>query len=368
MERSRLRGRRLAGAFTRRLPFRPFRPFRLFRHRVAPAWRRVAIVAAVLGVLSLVLPDAVGNAQSALRGPDHPAAPQPDLNQLVAQAKALQRQIDQLSEQYDGLRVQLATAKKTAKIAQQTAARDSRALVSGQHRVGQIAAASYEQGGFDPTLQFATSSDPQSFIDRASIMNHLQTVNGQVVSSLQAAEAAALRARETSQQQEARVNKLVGQIDQKRNQIQAKITKIDSSAYSQALSIASRTGTFPDIAIPGGNSVGAEALRYALSKQGDPYVWGAAGPNEFDCSGLVMWAYAQVGISLPHYTGDQYNAGEHVSQDQLEPGDLVFFYPDISHVGMYIGNGMMIDAPDFGVPVHVEEVYWNVYAGAVRIG
>ena len=362
MERSRLRCSRLSGGLTRRVPFRPF------RHRVGPAWRRVAIVAAVLGLVSLALPDAVGYAQSALRTADHPAAPQPSLNQLVAQAKALQHQIDQLSEQYDGLRVQLTTAKRTAKIAQQTAARDSKALVAGRARVGQIAEASYEAGGFDPTLQLATTNDPQSFIDRASIMNHLQTVNGEVVSSLQAAETAAQRARETSQQQEARVSKLVGQIDQKRNQIQGKITQIDSAAYSQALSIASRTGTFPDIAIPGGNSLGAEALRYALSKQGDPYVWGAAGPDQFDCSGLIMWAYEQIGINLPHYTGEQYNSGEHISQDQLEPGDLVFFYPDISHVGMYVGNGMMIDAPDFGVPVHVEQVYWNVYAGAVRIG
>ena len=362
MERSRLRCSRLSGGLTRRVPFRPF------RHRVGPAWRRVAIVAAVLGLVSLALPDAVGYAQSALRTADHPAAPQPSLNQLVAQAKALQHQIDQLSEQYDGLRVQLAAAKRTSKIAQQTEARDSKALVTSQARVGQIAAASYEQGGFDPTLQLASNSDPQSFIDRASIMNHLQTVNGEVVSSLRAAETAALRARETSQQQEAQVTKLVGQIGQKRSQIQDKITQIDSSAYSQALSIATRTGTFPDITIPGGNSLGAEALRYALSKQGDPYVWGAVGPDQFDCSGLVMWAYEQVGISLPHYTGLQYNSGEHISQDQLEPGDLVFFYPDISHVGMYIGNGMMVDAPDFGETVKVEPVYWSVYAGAVRIG
>lgn len=362
MERSRLRGPRVSGGLARRLPFQPF------GHGTARVWRSAAIVAAVLGAFSVVLPDAVGYAQSARHAADHPAAPQPDLNQLIAQAKRLQHQIDQLSEQYDGLRVQLAAAKHTAKIAAQTAARDSKQLAAGQTRVAQIAAASYEGGGYDPTLQLATSSDPQSFLDRASIMTHLQTVNGQVVSSLQAAEAAALRARETAQQQETRVTKLQSQINQKRDQIESKVTKIESSAYSQALAIASRTGTFPVIDIPGPNTLGAEALRYALSRQGDPYVWGAEGPNEFDCSGLVKWAYAQVGISLPHYTGDQYNSGEHISQDQLEPGDLVFFYPDISHVGMYVGNGLMVDAPDFGETVKVEPVYWSVYAGAVRIG
>jgi peptidoglycan DL-endopeptidase CwlO len=360
VKRSRLRGERVSGESPRWFGFRSY--------TAAPRWCRLAIVAAVLGAFSVVLPEAVSYAGPPQRTAGHPAKPQPNLNQLVAQAKALQHQIDQLSEQYDGLRVRLTSAQSTEKIATQTQARDSKQLVTSQARVAQVAAASYEQGGFDPTMQLASSSDPQTFLDRESIMNHLQTVNSEVVSTLRTAEAAAQRARETSIQQESQVAKLESQIGQKRNQIEGKVTQIESSAYSQALSVANRTGTFPSIDIPGPNTVGAEALRYALSKQGDPYVWGASGPDQFDCSGLVMWAYQQVGISLPHYTGDQYNSGEHVSQDQLEPGDLVFFYPDISHVGMYIGDGMMVDAPDEGETVKVEQVYWNVYAGAVRIG
>jgi cell wall-associated NlpC family hydrolase len=80
-----------------------------------------------------------------------------------------------------------------------------------------------------------------------------------------------------------------------------------------------------------------------------------------------MWAYAQVGISLMHFTVDQWNEGEHISRSELEPGDLVFFFPTISHVGLYIGNGLMVDAPTFGIPVHVEPVYWGSFVGAVRI-
>jgi peptidoglycan DL-endopeptidase CwlO len=108
-------------------------------------------------------------------------------------------------------------------------------------------------------------------------------------------------------------------------------------------------------------------LQAAITKEGDPYVWGAAGPGAFDCSGLVVWAYAQEGIALPHYTGDLWNSGIHVARSDLEPGDLVFFFADISHVGIYVGDGLMIDAPDFGVPVHVEPVFWSAYVGAVRI-
>jgi cell wall-associated NlpC family hydrolase len=133
------------------------------------------------------------------------------------------------------------------------------------------------------------------------------------------------------------------------------------------MTIYQRTGNYPNINLPTANTVGAEALRYAMTRRGDPYVWGAAGPSEFDCSGLVMWAYQQVGISLPHFTVSQYNSGVHVSRNDLEPGDLVFFFPNISHVGMYIGNGMMINAPNFGEDVKVEPVFWNSFIGAVRI-
>jgi cell wall-associated NlpC family hydrolase len=80
-----------------------------------------------------------------------------------------------------------------------------------------------------------------------------------------------------------------------------------------------------------------------------------------------VWAYAQEGIALPHYTGSLWSSGVHIARADLEPGDLVFFFPDISHVGIYIGDGMMIDAPDFGQTVQVQPVFWNVYVGAVRI-
>ncbi len=104
-----------------------------------------------------------------------------------------------------------------------------------------------------------------------------------------------------------------------------------------------------------------------MSRIGDAYVWGGAGPNVFDCSGLVVWAYAQLGISLPHFTGALWNSGVHVSRAQLQPGDLIFFFADIGHVGIYVGNGYMLDAPTFGIPVGIHAVFWGAMVGAVRI-
>ncbi len=329
------------------------------RNRRGHLWPRAAMLAGAATLASLVLPGAVGNAAT--------GDPQPSLNSLVAQAKQLSEQINTLSEQYDGLRVQLNEAKAETKIAQATYLMDAKRLGAGQAAVGQLAAESYMTGGFGTPLQVLTSSNGQTLMSRAAIMQQLQLENGDKVNALSTAEAAARRAHETAVQQTKRVTALAAKMAGKTKAIQAKVNTLNSKAFSQAMAIFNRTGQYPNVNIPTANTVGAEALRYALTRRGDPYVWGAAGPSSFDCSGLVLWSYAQVGISLPHYTGDQWNQGEHISRSQLQPGDLVFFYQDLGHVGMYIGGGLMVDAPDFGEDVMVQAIDWSVYAGAVRI-
>jgi cell wall-associated NlpC family hydrolase len=102
----------------------------------------------------------------------------------------------------------------------------------------------------------------------------------------------------------------------------------------------------------------ARAVTVALSEVGRPYVYGAAGPNAFDCSGLTEYAYGQAGISLPHNTVQQFDVTAHIGAAQLQPGDLVFFYSGLSHVGVYLGGGQMVDAPHAGAAVRVETMQW----------
>ncbi len=136
--------------------------------------------------------------------------------------------------------------------------------------------------------------------------------------------------------------------------------------------LSSRTPAAPASDIGGGDpptsSKGAAAVYWAKTALGRPYQWGAAGPDSFDCSGLCMWAYAHVGISLPHYSGAQYDSGPHVALSNLEPGDLVFFGNPIHHVGMYIGGGEFIEAPYTGADVRISELAGRMgdYAGATR--
>ncbi|EFV14374.1 hypothetical protein HMPREF9336_00749 [Segniliparus rugosus ATCC BAA-974] len=98
------------------------------------------------------------------------------------------------------------------------------------------------------------------------------------------------------------------------------------------------------------------AVQAALSRVGKPYVWGGSGPGVFDCSGLVMWSYQQVGRSLPHSSQAQDGLGRHIGRGDLQPGDLVTYYSGVSHVAIYIGNGMVVHAPTYGQPVTVAPI------------
>ena len=343
----------------------PTTPARRTRARLAIARYSVpGRAAALLGAAAIcaaVLPSGVASATPASGGTGNPT-----LDATLAKANALSQQIDSLSQQYDGLKIQLQQAQAEAKLAREDAARDEHILAQDQAYIGAIAVEGYMSGGVDPAMQLLETSSPQNLLNRASIMTQLEQENGTKVSLVAAADTAAVRALAAASQQERRAKTLAAQMSSKVSQIRQRESFFNSQAFQQAAAIYQKTGSYPNIH-PTGDSVGVQALRWALTRVGDPYVWGAAGPSSFDCSGLVMWAYAQVGISLMHFTGDQWNEGQHISRSELMPGDLVFFFPDLGHVGLYVGNGLMVDAPTFGQPVQVQPVFWSAYVGAVRI-
>jgi cell wall-associated NlpC family hydrolase len=112
----------------------------------------------------------------------------------------------------------------------------------------------------------------------------------------------------------------------------------------------------------------AAAVHFAMAQIGKPYVYGAAGPGAYDCSGLTMAAWGAAGVGLPHSSSAQYGSGTHISASQLQPGDLVFYYSPISHVGMYIGNGMIVNAENPSAGIRVTGLYSMPFVGAVRPG
>ena len=331
------------------------------RARFHRAWARTGLVTGTVLLAGFALPASLSVAAQATT-----ASPEPTMKELMARANKIARQVEVLSNQYDALRIQLQEATTEAALAGKAAERDAKQLSEGQLAVGQIAAQGYMTGGFDPTLQLLQSSDPQGFVNRVSIMLQLQHENGDRVTAATTAKNAAERALLTAQQEKAKAARLSAAMKKKVAEIQAKENVLNSAAYKKAAEIFQQTGSYPNVPVPEGNSVGVQALRWALTRRGDPYVWGAAGPTTFDCSGLVMWAYAHVGISLAHLTFDQWNEGEHVPADQAQPGDLIFLY-GLNHVGMYIGNGLFVDAPHTGAVVEIAAVPWGSVDGVVRI-
>ncbi|MGH3167950.1 MAG: NlpC/P60 family protein [Trebonia sp.] len=294
--------------------------------------------------------------------------PRPSLSSLEAQASKLSNEVDSLGQQYDGLQIQMTHAKAEEKTAELAAKRAQEALAGNQKAVAQLAAMGYMTQGLDPTLQILESGDPTQFLNESATVEQIDNEAGMRLSTVQKEQLAADRAEAEAREQIATVNTLHGQIQGKVSQINAKLAILNSSEMSQAMSIFASTGKYPDYTpAVSGDSLEVRALREALTRLGDPYVWGAAGPDQFDCSGLVVWAYAQLGVSLPHYTGSLWELGTPVSENNLQPGDLVFFFQDISHVGIFIGNGLMVDAPSTGQDVMVQHVFWNDYVGARRI-
>lgn len=133
-------------------------------------------------------------------------------------------------------------------------------------------------------------------------------------------------------------------------------TRAQASVVANRQGIGSVFAARADVPVPVGAGAGA-AVAAARSRLGDPYVWGAAGPSAFDCSGLIMWAWGHAGVSLPHFSGAQYASTTHISMSQLQPGDLVFPGNPGDHVAMYIGGGMVIEAPHTGDVVHIVPMY-----------
>ncbi|KAB2372726.1 NlpC/P60 family protein [Actinomadura montaniterrae] len=307
------------------------------------------------------------------------AKPKPSHKELTARQKELADEAEKLSEQYNGLRERLRQAQKAASVARTSADRQKKALAEARDRLAKVAADAYKNGPVDPAISFASAGDPQAVLDRSAALNYFAGQdNTRVVQLLQTMQGAE-RARKAAEARAGQVRRLTGEAKKKRQELQAKLKKVERQlgTYSSA---GSRPGSIPSIGSGGASAKAMGAVRAALSQLGVPYSWGggtASGPSYgtaqgagikgFDCSGLTLYAYAQVGIGLGHYTGSQYSAGTHVSQSQLKPGDLVFFYSDLHHMGMYIGGGKMVHAPQTGDVVKIAPIAGRPFAGGVRV-
>ncbi|MEU3194871.1 NlpC/P60 family protein [Streptomyces sp. NPDC006992] len=309
------------------------------------------------------------------------ADPQSSKKDVKEKVDKLYEDAEAATEKYNGAKEKQSKLSEEVENLQDSVARGQGELNSMRDKLGSLATAQYRSGGIDPSVQLFLSSDPDSYLDKASAMDQLSTKQAGALKKVQA------KQRTLAQQRKEASGKLKDlastrkELGEKKKKIQGKLSEaqrlLNTLTAKEKARLAEKqqhadraSSNRADLGdLPPGSGHAAAALSAAKGKIGSPYVWGATGPSSFDCSGLTSWAYKQAGVSLPRTSQAQANAGTRISsQSQLKPGDLVLFYGDLHHIGLYAGNGQVLHAPKPGASVRFEAMGNMPFQFGVRVG
>ncbi|MDJ0341139.1 NlpC/P60 family protein [Streptomyces sp. H10-C2] len=308
----------------------------------------------------------------------HAAPAKPDIKDVKSQVDALYSEAEQATEKYNGAKEQQGKLQKEVGDLQDRVAREQAGLNNLREGLGAMASAQYRTGGIDPTLQLFLSADPDSYLSKASTMDQVTSQQADSLKQIQDAKRTLDQQRTEATTKMSELEGARTELGKQKDAAQSKLaaaqkllnslTAQQRAALADQEARANRSNERPNL----GSSVApseraAAALAAAKTKIGKPYVYGATGPNSYDCSGLTSWAYAQAGVSIPRTSEEQANAGTHLSMSQLAPGDLVIFFGDAHHVGFYAGNGMVLHAPKPGAYVRYEAMSDMPFQFGVRI-
>ncbi|GGU83492.1 glycoside hydrolase [Streptomyces albospinus] len=364
----------------------------------SPGSRRTAAGLTTAALASVTLLSQTANAA--------PTAPKPSIEDVKQKVDGLYQQAEVATQKYNAAKEKADSQQRTVNRLLDDAAKRAEKMNQSRRELGTFASAQYQTGGMSPTAQLMLAKDPQQFVDRNHLMERLTGRQKQAVTDYEQEAAAAARQRDEATRSLESLQQSQASLKESKQSVQAKLAEAQQllsrltaqekarlaelerqkelEAQRKAAELARQQAEKQRQQPSGGSSTGSgsgsgssgssssskaqEALAFARAQIGKPYVWGATGPSSYDCSGLTQAAYRAAGIDLPRTTWDQVNAGTRVSTSDLQPGDLVFFFSDISHVGMYIGGGKMIHAPHPGASVRVESIYYMPIYGSVRLG
>ncbi|MFE2063949.1 NlpC/P60 family protein [Streptomyces sp. NPDC059467] len=310
------------------------------------------------------------------------AAPSEKLSKDEVKAKVdkLYEEAEQATEKLDGAKEKQQKLQKEISTIQDNVARGQEDLNKLRDSLGSLATAQYRSGGIDPSVQLFLSSNPDDYLDKASTLDQL---SGQQVEALKKIQD---KQRELAQERAEASGKLKDlsatrtELAKQKTAVQGKLAdaqkllntltaKEKAALDAEQAQAASRSTARVDLGNTGSaSSRAASAFAAAQSVIGSPYVYGASGPSSFDCSGLTSWAYAQAGVTIPRTSEAQANAGTRIySASDLKVGDLVIFFGDYHHVGLYAGNGQVLHAPHTGAVVRYEAMSDMTFEFGVRI-
>ncbi|WP_369358234.1 NlpC/P60 family protein [Streptomyces sp. cg2] len=363
-----------------------------------PGGRRTAAGLTTAALASVTLLSQTANAA--------PKAPQPTIEEVKQKVDDLYQQAEVATQKYNAAKEKADGQQRTVNRLLDEAARRADKMNESRRRLGAFASAQYQTGGISPTAQLMLAKDPQQFVDRNHLMEQLTGRQKQAITDYEEQAAAAARQRAEATHSLEGLQESQASLKESKRNVQAKLAEArellsrltaqekarlaelerqkeaeaQRKAAEQARKEAQQRQQQPGGSGSGQGSGGGtsdsgsystkagKALAFARAQIGKPYVWGATGPSSYDCSGLTQAAWRAAGVDLPRTTWDQVKVGTRVASSDLQPGDLVFFFNDISHVGMYIGGGEMIHAPHPGASVRVESIYGMPIYGSVRPG
>ncbi|MFR9755859.1 NlpC/P60 family protein [Streptomyces sp. TR06-5] len=305
------------------------------------------------------------------------AAPsKPSLDEVKSKVDKLYEEAEKATEKYNGAKEKQEKLQKEISDLQDTVARGQGELNGMRDHLGSMATAQYRTGGVDPSIQLFLSSDPDDYLDKAATLDQLSSKQSDALEKIQDKQRSLEQRRTEARTKLEDLAETRKELGKKKDRIQGKLSDARdllntlTAEQREAMQRAEAAAT-ADVdlgsALPASQRAGA-ALRAAQGKIGSPYVWGATGPSSFDCSGLTSWAYAQAGVSLPRTSQSQASAGARVSADNLEPGDLVLYYSDLHHIGLYAGNGQVLHAPKPGSSVQYTSLNSMPFMYGVRVG
>ena len=303
--------------------------------------------------------------------PTSPAQAKPNIDDVQARVDRLYHEAEQASERYNDAKLELQELTSDLDSLKADQGRQDDELEAVQNQVQDSVVRQYEGQNLSAVGQVVVSDDPEAFLSQLSTMSAFNDMQSQLFDDY-ATELKALDIRRDA------TEKRAAQVAETQKKLAAEKATVDTKlAEAKGLlgdlkaeerdAILSRGEVRIPSDVPASGRAAA-AVSYAMAQVGKAYVYGAAGPSAFDCSGLTMMAWAQAGVALPHSSSAQYSSGPHIAESDLQPGDLVFYYSPISHVGMYIGNGMIVNAENPGSGIRVTSLHAMPYVGAVRPG
>jgi cell wall-associated NlpC family hydrolase len=356
------------------------KPRTRIHHSAATKRGALGVTTAALAAVSLLT-------QSAQAAPDDG---KPSLSEVKEKVDKLYQQAESSTQKYNAAKERTDAQRAKADKSLDEAAERTAELNEARRTLGNYATAQYRSGGMSETATLLLTEDPQQFFQQSHVLDRMSGRQKEAVSDFEKQRKAADRERKaatkelsslTSAQKELKKNKqdvqaklaeareLLSELTAEQKARMAAAEKKKQEAARKAAERAEAEREKGSGGSPGSNASQAEkVIGFAKQQLGKPYVWGATGPSSFDCSGLTVGAWKAAGVSLPRTTWDQVEVGTKVSKSQMQPGDLIFFYDDISHVGIYVGNGQMIHAPKPGAEVRYESIDTMPFHSANRPG